>query len=58
MGGVPGVVLVKVVVIGGGVVGIYVVCIVVGMGVDVIVLDCSFNCLKYFDDVFGNVFKN
>lgn len=39
LGGVLGVVLGCVLVIGGGVVGIYVVKIVVGMGVDVIVFD-------------------
>lgn len=44
-GGVLGVVLGKVLVIGGGVVGINVVKMVLGFGVDVIILDCLFFCL-------------
>lgn len=41
IGGVLGVELVKVVVIGGGVVGLYVIIMVLGFGVDVMVLDCN-----------------
>lgn len=58
LGGVLGVVLGCVLVIGGGVVGIYVVKIVVGMGVDVIVFDWLLFWLCYFDDVYGGIFKN
>lgn len=43
-GGVLGVVLGKVLVIGGGVVGINVVKMVLGFGVDVIIFDCLFFC--------------
>lgn len=43
-GGVSGVVLGKVLVIGGGVVGINVVKMVLGLGVDVIIFDCLLLC--------------
>lgn len=57
MGGVPGVLPAKVLVIGGGVVGTHAARISAGMGADVTVLDRSVNRLRYLDDVFGGQFK-
>lgn len=53
-GGVLGVGCVNVVIIGGGMVGINVVKMVVGMGVQVLIFDINVNCFCYFDDIFGN----
>jgi len=58
LGGVPGVLPAKVLVIGGGVVGTHAAKIAAGMGADVTVLDRSVNRLRYLDDVFGAAFKN
>jgi alanine dehydrogenase len=58
LGGVPGVLPAKVLVIGGGVVGTHAAKIAAGMGADVTVLDRSINRLRYLDDVFGGAFKN
>jgi alanine dehydrogenase len=58
MGGVPGVLPARVLVIGGGVVGTHAAKIAAGMGADVTVLDRSVNRLRYLDDVFGGQFKN
>ncbi len=58
MGGVPGVLPAKVLVIGGGVVGTHAAKIAAGMGADVTVLDRSVPRLRYLDDVFGGTFKN
>ncbi len=58
MGGVPGVLPAKVVVIGGGVVGTHAARVAAGMGADVTVLDRSLPRLRYLDDVFGREFKN
>lgn len=57
MGGVPGVLPARVLVIGGGVVGTHAAKIAAGMGADVTVLDRSVNRLRYLDDVFGGLFK-
>ncbi len=57
MGGVPGVLPARVLVIGGGVVGTHAGKIAAGMGADVTVLDRSVNRLRYLDDVLGGVFK-
>ena len=57
MGGVPGVLPARVLVIGGGVVGTHAAKIAAGMGADVTVLDRSVNRLRYLDDVFGGQFK-
>jgi alanine dehydrogenase len=57
LGGVPGVLPAKVLVIGGGVVGTHAAKISAGMGADVTVLDRSINRLRYLDDVFGGQFK-
>ena len=57
LGGVPGVLPAKVLVIGGGVVGTHAAKIAAGMGADVTVLDRSVNRLRYLDDVFGGQFK-
>ena len=58
LGGVPGVLPAKVLVIGGGVVGTHAAKVAAGMGADVTVLDRSVNRLRYLDDVFGGQFKN
>ncbi len=58
LGGVPGVLPAKVLVIGGGVVGTHAAKVAAGMGADVTVLDRSVNRLRYLDDVFGAAFKN
>ena len=58
LGGVPGVLPAKVVVIGGGVVGTQAARVAAGMGADVTVLDRSLVRLRYLDDVFGGVFRN
>ena len=57
MGGVPGVLPARVLVLGGGVVGTHAARIAAGMGADVTVLDRSVNRLRYLDDVFGEKFK-
>ncbi len=58
LGGVPGVLPARVLVIGGGVVGTHAAKIAAGMGADVTVLDRSINRLRYLDDVFGGMFKS
>ena len=58
LGGVPGVLPAKVLVLGGGVVGTHAARIAAGMGADVTVLDRSLPRLRYLDDVFGAQFKN
>ena len=57
MGGVPGVAPAKVVVIGGGVVGLNAARVAMGMGADVTLLDKSLNRLKEIDMVFGGQIK-
>ena len=58
LGGVPGVLPAKVLVIGGGVVGTHAAKVAAGMGADVTVIDRSVNRLRYLDDIFGREFKN
>ena len=58
LGGVPGVLPAKVLVLGGGVVGTHAAKISAGMGADVTVLDRSIARLRYLDDVFGGQFKS
>ena len=53
LGGVPGVLPGKVVVIGGGVVGLNAARMAMGLGADVTILDKSNPRLAYLDDVFG-----
>jgi alanine dehydrogenase len=53
LGGVPGVVPGRVVIIGGGVVGTNAAKIAAGMGARVTILDVSHRRLQYLDDVFG-----
>ncbi|MFH1834344.1 MAG: alanine dehydrogenase [bacterium] len=53
LGGVPGTHPAKVVIIGGGVVGINAAKIAAGMGAQVAILDTSLPRLRYLDDVFG-----
>ena len=52
LGGVPGVPPGKVVVIGGGIVGLNAVRMAMGMGADVTVLDISLDRLRWFDNTF------
>jgi len=56
MGGVPGVMPARVVVIGGGVVGTHAARIAAGMGADVTVFDRALPRLRYLDDAFGGQF--
>jgi alanine dehydrogenase len=57
MGGVPGVLPAKVVIIGGGVVGINAAKMAVGLGANVVILDKNLDRLRYLDDVFGSRVK-
>ncbi|HZS04332.1 MAG TPA: alanine dehydrogenase [Blastocatellia bacterium] len=57
MGGVPGVLPAKVVIIGGGVVGINSIKMAVGLGAYVVVLDKNLDRLRYLDDIFGSQIK-
>ena len=57
LGGVPGVTPAKVVVIGGGVVGINAARMAMGLGADVTVLDRSLPRLKQLDEVYGPQLK-
>ena len=51
LGGVPGVMPAKVVILGGGIVGSNSAKIAAGMGADVVILDVNINRLRYLDDV-------
>jgi len=57
MGGVPGVLPAKVVVIGGGVVGTHAAKMAIGLGADVTILDRSLTRMRELDDIFGNTAK-
>ncbi|MEM8652055.1 MAG: alanine dehydrogenase [Pseudomonadota bacterium] len=57
MGGVPGVLPAKVVVIGGGVVGTHAAKMAVGLGADVTILDRNIDRMRELDDIFGNTAK-
>ncbi|MEZ5895864.1 MAG: alanine dehydrogenase [Parvularculaceae bacterium] len=57
MGGVPGVLPAKVLVIGGGVVGTHSAKMAIGLGADVTVLDRSLHRLAQLDDIFGGRVK-
>ena len=57
LGGVPGVLPGKVVILGGGVVGTQAAHMAVGLGADVTILDKSLPRLRYLDDVFGGRVK-
>ena len=54
LGGIPGVQRGKVVIVGGGVVGINAAKIATGMGAEVAILDVSAKRLSYLDDIFGS----
>ncbi len=58
LGGVPGVLPARVLVLGGGVVGTHAARVAAGMGADVTVLDRSLPRLRYLDDTFAGQFKN
>ncbi|HEY5823708.1 MAG TPA: alanine dehydrogenase, partial [Cyclobacteriaceae bacterium] len=51
LGGVPGVMPAKVLILGGGIVGANAAKIAAGMGADVIITDVNLNRLRYLDDV-------
>jgi alanine dehydrogenase len=53
LGGVPGVPPAKVVIIGGGIVGINAAKIALGMGADVTIIDINLNRLRELDDIFN-----
>lgn len=53
LGGVPGVLPAKVVILGGGVVGANAIRVALGMGADVVVLDKSLHKLRELSDIFG-----
>ncbi|TNC74096.1 alanine dehydrogenase [Rubellimicrobium roseum] len=57
LGGIPGVAPGKVVVIGGGVVGMQAARVAAGMGAEVLVLDRSLPRLRHLDEVFGRDFR-
>lgn len=57
MGGVPGVLPAKVVIIGGGVVGTQAAKMAIGLGADVTILDRSLPRMRELDDLFGNTAK-
>lgn len=54
MGGVPGVLPAKVVVLGAGVVGSNAAYVAKGMGADVTIMDVNLDRLRYLDEVWGN----
>lgn len=54
LGGVPGVLPAKVVVLGGGVVGTHAAAIAEGMGADVTILDTDLDRLSHLDEIWGN----
>jgi len=54
MGGVPGVLPAKVVVLGAGVVGTSAAYVAKGMGADVTVMDVNLDRLRYLDEIWGN----
>jgi alanine dehydrogenase len=57
MGGVPGVLPAKVLVIGGGVVGAHSAKMAIGLGAEVTILDRNLRRLAYLDDIFGGRVK-
>lgn len=57
LGGVPGIPAGKVVIIGGGIVGLNAAKIAVGLGADVTVMDVCLDRLRYLDDIFGSKIK-
>jgi alanine dehydrogenase len=54
MGGVPGVLPAKVVVLGAGVVGTSAAYVAMGMGADVTIMDINLDRLRYLDEIWGN----
>ena len=54
MGGVPGVLPAKVVVLGGGVVGTNAAYVAMGMGAHVTIMDVNLDRLRYLDEIWGN----
>jgi alanine dehydrogenase len=54
MGGVPGVLPAKVVVLGAGVVGTSAAYVAKGMGADVTIMDVNLDRLRYLDEIWGN----
>jgi len=54
LGGVPGVLPARVVILGGGIAGTQAARVAVGMGAEVTILDKSLARLRYLDDIFGS----
>jgi len=54
MGGIPGVLPAKVVVLGGGVVGTNAAYVAMGMGADVMIMDVNLDRLRHLDEIWGN----
>ncbi|MDD3420013.1 MAG: alanine dehydrogenase [Candidatus Gastranaerophilales bacterium] len=57
LGGVPGIAPGKVVIVGGGIVGLNAAKMAVGMGADVTIMDISLDRLRYIDDIFAGRVK-
>ncbi|MEW6436383.1 MAG: alanine dehydrogenase [Pseudomonadota bacterium] len=57
IGGVPGVAPARIVVIGGGVVGLHAARMAAGLGADVVILDRSLPRLRHIDELFGGRIK-
>ncbi|MEI8377745.1 MAG: alanine dehydrogenase [bacterium] len=57
LGGVPGIPTGKVVIIGGGIVGLNSAKMAVGLGADVTIMDISLDRLRYIDDIFAGRVK-
>ncbi len=57
MGGVPGVLPAKVLIVGGGVVGTHAAKMAIGLGADVTMLDVNLHRLGYLDDIFSGRIK-
>lgn len=57
LGGVPGIRPGKVIIIGGGIVGMHAAKMAIGLGADVTIIDISLDKLRYIDDVFGGRVK-
>jgi len=57
LGGVPGVLPAKVVIVGGGIVGTNAAKMAIGLGADVTIIEMSADRMRYLDDIFGSKVK-
>jgi alanine dehydrogenase len=57
LGGVPGIAPGKVVIVGGGIVGLNAAKMAIGLGADVTIMDISLDRLRYIDDIFAGRVK-